>query len=512
MSSDGHNKGRIKSQAKENEILSRRSMPSPRKHAHNKQKVAQLIQWPLMEGVELRADLIAIAGVYLVQGVLGLSRLAVQFHLKDTLQVSPASAGIVMNVGAVPWLVKPLWGFLSDSLPIFGARRKPYLALSGLLGALGWVGMAEGGQSQIEVALYLLMSGVGTAVSDVIIDALVVERSRGESQGTTGSLQSLCWGSSAVGGVASAYFSGSLVEQYGARPVFLATAAFPLLTAFSALLVEEDESKNPRAASCREKEQHLEARVHMPTETPGEQLQSLEQRSKLLWQVVTDKRILLPTLFVLLYRATPSPDSALFYFQTNRLGFDAEFLGKARLVSSIASLTGVLIFNNRLKTVSLKKIFKWCSILSCGLGLTQLLLVTRANVMLGISDRAFALTDSAVLSVLGQVSFMPTLVLAARICPEGVEATLFAGLMSTFNAGGVASGLLGSGLTQLLGITMDNFDKMWLLILLCNTLNLAPLPYLHLLDQAAQIDPSTNDRRDEDGSNPRAPESQKQKL
>lgn len=31
-------------------------------------------------------------------------------------------------------------------------------------------------------------------------------------QSTAGSLQSLCWGSAAVGGIVSAYFSGSLVQ------------------------------------------------------------------------------------------------------------------------------------------------------------------------------------------------------------------------------------------------------------------------------------------------------------
>jgi hypothetical protein len=46
---------------------------------------------------------------------------------------------------------------------------------------------------------------------------MVVERARGESQGTSGSLQSLCWGSSAIGGIVSAYFSGYLVDNYGVR-------------------------------------------------------------------------------------------------------------------------------------------------------------------------------------------------------------------------------------------------------------------------------------------------------
>lgn len=46
---------------------------------------------------------------------------------------------------------------------------------------------------------------------------MVVERARGESQSVSGSLQSLCWGSSAFGGIVSSYFSGSLVDSYGVR-------------------------------------------------------------------------------------------------------------------------------------------------------------------------------------------------------------------------------------------------------------------------------------------------------
>ena len=40
------------------------------------------------------------------------------------------------------------------------------------------------------------------------------------------------------------------------------------------------------------------------------------------------------------------------------------------------------------------------------------------NQQLGLSNEVFALGDSAVITVLGQVSFMPILVLAARLCPD----------------------------------------------------------------------------------------------
>lgn len=58
-------------------------------------------------------------------------------------------------------------------------------------------------------------------------------------QELAGSLQSLCWASAAVGGIASAYFSGSLVQDYGPRFVFGVTALFPLVVSGAALLITE---------------------------------------------------------------------------------------------------------------------------------------------------------------------------------------------------------------------------------------------------------------------------------
>lgn len=40
------------------------------------------------------------------------------------------------GLGAAPWVVKPVYGFLSDTVPIFGYRRRSYLIICGLLGKL----------------------------------------------------------------------------------------------------------------------------------------------------------------------------------------------------------------------------------------------------------------------------------------------------------------------------------------------------------------------------------------
>ena len=65
-------------------------------------------------------------------------------------------------------------------------------------------------------------------------------------QATAGSLQSLCWAASAIGGVASAYFSGSLVEAWGPRGVFALTAVFPLIVSLAAALIDEQPVAAPK--------------------------------------------------------------------------------------------------------------------------------------------------------------------------------------------------------------------------------------------------------------------------
>ena len=54
----------------------------------------------------------------------------------------------------------------------------------------------------------------------------------------------------------------------------------------------------------------------------------------------------------------------------------------------------------------------------CCIALRTLRAMAGANRSLGLSDQLFALGDSLLLTVLGQVSFMPILVLAAQLCPE----------------------------------------------------------------------------------------------
>jgi folate/biopterin transporter len=328
------------------------------------------------------------------------------------------------------------------------------------MGTAAWLSLATLVDTAWAATGAILLSSLSVAISDVIVDSLVVERARAESLSESGSLQALTWGTSAMGGLITAYLSGWLLQHFSTQTVFAITATFPLLvSAVAWLIVEEPVSSRSETTS-------------------------VWKQIKQLRGAITQKAIWLPTAFIFIWQATPSADSAFFYFTTNELGFEPEFLGRVRLVTSIASLIGIWLFQRFLKNIPFRSIMAWTTVLSALLGMTALILVTHTNRTLGIDDRWFSLGDSLILTVMGQIAFMPVLVLSARLCPEGVEATLFALLMSVGNLAGLLSHEVGALLTQWLGITETNFDKLWLLVIITNTSRLLPLPFLGWLPAA----------------------------
>ena len=110
--------------------------------------------------------------------------------------------------------------------------------------------------------------------------------------------------------------------------------------------------------------------------------------------------------------------------------------------------------------LSFKSLTLGGALVSVALGPTQLVFLVCANVALLVSDQAFALANSAVLSVLGYVPFTPNKVLAAQLCPPGVHDTAFGALMGVYNPSSAASGELRALLTTWLGVTEKNLDNL----------------------------------------------------
>lgn len=77
-----------------------------------------------------------VLGVVIVYGInqgicLGLSKVSTQYYMKDEQKLQPSEAQVYHGMIMIPWIVKPLWGLLTDTVPVAGHRRRPYFVFAG---------------------------------------------------------------------------------------------------------------------------------------------------------------------------------------------------------------------------------------------------------------------------------------------------------------------------------------------------------------------------------------------
>lgn len=127
-----------------------------------------------------------------------------------------------------------------------------------------------------------------------------------------------------------------------------------------------------------------------------------------------------------------------------------------------------------------------------------MLIVSRVNRSIGIPDECMCLLgDISLYSMVRRLKFMPILIIASRICPEGAEATLFALLMSLSNLGDAVAIDIGAIIIRIFNVTEDNYDNFIYVVIVKSLLRLSLIPFIPLL--APEGSPQTREEY-EDGA------------
>ena len=130
-------------------------------------------------------------------------------------QVEPALA-----ITLLPWVVKALYGIVSDTTPIRGYKRTPYL-LGGLaLGTLAYVLVAvtPAGFAPLTMT-WLCVASLATAVNDVMLDTVVADAIIAQPA-IASDLQCFYKASESATRIAFNLFKGALFSAHGFRGVF----------------------------------------------------------------------------------------------------------------------------------------------------------------------------------------------------------------------------------------------------------------------------------------------------
>src|SRR2546428_10947106 len=201
--------------------------------------------------------------VYFAQGMWYLPNQTITIVLKDR-GLSASQVADLTLITIVPWFIKPLYGLLSDFVPLFGRRRQSYFLLACSLAAttglvLAWGDpIAQGAIRRLDVfgvTSFTLVAGVGLftamalglAFTDVLTDAMMVEN--GRPRGLTGAFQSVQWACITVASVLVGVLGGDLAGTRSLRVAFFLAACFPLISLIMAVyFVRETPTRADKAA------------------------------------------------------------------------------------------------------------------------------------------------------------------------------------------------------------------------------------------------------------------------
>jgi hypothetical protein len=127
------------------------------------------------------------------------------------------------------------------------------------------------------------------------------------------------------------------------------------------------------------------------------------------------------------------------------------------IIARVCTAIGVYLFQVFFSNANVRFAFWMSAILSAVASFGDLCIVNRWNrTVLGVSDKAFYLVGDTVLEpMVGMMAAMPSVVLMSKMCPENMEATMFAILASFNNLGGSLSSALGVFAMNLVGIKTD---------------------------------------------------------
>lgn len=426
--------------------------------------------WFMMLARELHWSFVY--GVIVIYGIsqgLGWSiwRVASEYYWKDVQLKQPSQAQVYQGITSIPWIVKPLWGLLTDVLPMGGYRRRPYLIFSGLLGIVSLLVLSLHKQLHVFFALVAMTVGsAGVAIADVTIDACVAQNSISHPL-LAADMQSLCGLSSSIGSLVGFSISGLLVHAIGSQGVLGLLSIPSALVCTVGMLIKEEP---------------------MPNFVYKEVCHNLVQANKTMWTTLKCPAVWRPCLYMYISLALSVniQEGMFFWYTDTKSGpsFSQGKIGFMYAVGAIGSLLGVLLYQNILKDHPFRGLLLWSQLLSGLSGMLDLMLVLRWNLKFGMPDFFFVVIDETVSQLISRLKWMPLLVLSSKLCPPGIEGTFFALLMSIDNFGSLTSSWAGGLLLHMLSVTRTDFANLGAAILIRNIMRLLPLAILFLVPES----------------------------
>lgn len=331
------------------------------------------------------------------------------FFLKDSVHLDPVAISTFFGIGQTINYIKPLAGICTDSIPLFGTRRRHYLLLS-LLGTglffllLIFVPHTYSVMLGVYIFLYITVAFTSTTLGGVMVEVGMQHRAEGR-------LTSQRIGMFRLGSLIGQPIGGWLASFPFAFGMVFASAWHLILVPLFYVFLPETRTARVNTGAWEE--------------------------AKRQWHTLTQSGTLLAAAgMIFLVAAAPGFQTPLLFYQTNTLGFEKLFVGMLGTISAASGIAATIFY------------FVACRKLRLSTLLAASIIVHAVGVLcyLQYRDKTSAIVIAVVVGVTGTLATLPVYDLACRATPKGTEAIGYAVMMSVWNFTNRLSDISGSWL------------------------------------------------------------------
>ncbi|MHA1110367.1 MAG: MFS transporter [Promethearchaeota archaeon] len=177
---------------------------------------------------------------YFAQGAAFAAILLIAPFLEDTLGYTSDQALTLQSVMMIPWLIKIIFGILSDTVKIgkFG-RRKPYILIASVIGIIGWSTLPLYTTQHWSVIFVGMLVTGSVALGDTVLDSLGVDVTPPNRRSW---MQGIAWGGRGGGAILAGVFLGIWGGALGWQISYFIIGSFAVIGIMSALLIKESKT------------------------------------------------------------------------------------------------------------------------------------------------------------------------------------------------------------------------------------------------------------------------------
>ena len=413
---------------------------------------------------------------YFNQGFKVLVSLATADAFKTVYKLEPGEIQKIQAIIGFPWVIKIVYGLISDNIAIAGSKRKSYLLIAALLQFLSMTVLVNNNANDVNVAVVCLSLGsLSVAFSDVIVDALMCIQARRHPDGAE-DLQTMSWCCLSIGGLAGSVVAAFLTENYDPSYCFQVTALFGLVIAVVASM------------------------LHVSLETEGLMVDVDGHRSfgadlcrymSEIGQAFTIPEIYCMILYLLLYGlVVPSFSSFGYFFMLDVVELSKFTYSMLTVLGFFCLLIGSALYTKYFKNYEFRSLILMEMVVGLVFAPFSYMFVLRLNVQYGIPDLALIIFTDTVQDIVSQCFvFLPMAVMFAKITPRRIEATSFALLAGVSNFRATIRGWTGSWINdRFVGVSREDLTDYWVLVTIGFVCSFIPLLFLRLIPTRQQID------------------------